>query len=106
MLGVQIAAKNRKSKGKARESITYAFRVESRSPDNLLYLTKENQKMSEEIREATINDILDRTMLHRQALGFVADRVQDNQVSCNLALIEQAMEKTESMLQYLIGIDV
>jgi len=44
------------------------------------------------------SDILDRLTLHRKAIGFVADRIEDSQASANLHLIELAMEDTEEFL--------
>lgn len=53
------------------------------------------------------SDIMDRLTLHRAAVGFVADRIEDKQASANLHLIWLAMEETEEWLQILIdaGID-
>lgn len=49
------------------------------------------------------SDILDRITLHRRAVGFVADRIEDQQASANLHLIELAIEDTEQWLQILIN---
>jgi len=47
------------------------------------------------------SDIMDRLTLHRKAIGFVADRIEDRQASANLHLIELAMEETEEWLNLL-----
>lgn len=64
------------------------------------------EKMTQEDHEALterIDEIAERVTHHRQAIGFISDHVKDDQLMSNLMMIEQGMQKTESMLSFLQG---
>lgn len=52
--------------------------------------------------EIDISDVRDRIIKNRQALGYLADHVEDEQLCANLMLIEESMEVAESMLSMFI----
>jgi len=52
--------------------------------------------------EITILDVLDKITRCRSSVGFIADRIEDNQASSAMSLVESAMEDLEKMLQFMI----
>lgn len=56
--------------------------------------------------EIDISDIRDRIIKNRQAIGFLADHVEDEQLCGNLMLIEESMEVAEQMLEHMIGVGI
>lgn len=57
-------------------------------------------------QEITLRDVQDKISKYRRALGFVADRVEDSQVSAALSVIEEGISVTEDMIAYLLRADV
>lgn len=53
-------------------------------------------------KEYCLMDVLDNLTKYRNALGFVADRCSDPQVSATVWMIEEAMGTTEDMIKYLM----
>lgn len=63
--------------------------------------------MNEEKNDVDWSDIHDRLVKDRNAIGFLADNVRDDQLSALLSLIEESMIVSEQMITFLIdkGLD-
>lgn len=48
-------------------------------------------------------DVMDMFMQQRRAVGFVADKIDDEQASASLAVVGLLMESTEVILQKMIS---
>lgn len=65
------------------------------------------QSINDEKTDVDWSDIQDRLVKDRNAIGFLADNVRDDQLSALLSLIEESMLVSEQMITFLIdkGID-
>lgn len=65
------------------------------------------QSINDEKTEIDWSDLHDRLVKDRNAIGFLADNVQDDQLSALLSLIEESMLVSDQMITFLIekGID-
>lgn len=55
-----------------------------------------------EADEIGLLDVMDNMKKYRDALGFVADKLDDPQASAAVWMIAEAMETTESMLHFIM----
>jgi glucose-6-phosphate dehydrogenase assembly protein OpcA len=61
-----------------------------------------NDKKLEEMA-SKLSDLYDMVNIQRRAVGFLADRIEDDQASASLQLIEYGMERIENTLNIICG---